>query len=236
MSKKKKSKERKENGSSFVNELKTETLQAVLAIVFLVTGILTGLARFDKAGPVGIIFYRYAGDLFGIGYFLLPLICIILAIAFLQGIRQRFTVWKLVGGLLFLLSGLGLVDLIFSNEGGKIGHYISSPLVSLVDVYASAAILVALVAISLLITFEAGVTFDKLAFWRKKVESQKHALDSDRGSRVESEDNADVDDMVEKAEEKIAVPPSIKKTEKKKQVEEDEDFAMIANARSMKPF
>ena len=239
MAKKKNGKEKKDSGSSFVNELKAETLQAVLAIVFLVVGILTGLARYDKAGPVGVIFYRYAGNLFGIGYFLLPLICIILSIAFLRGIRQRFTVWKLVGGLLFLLSGLGLVDLIFTNEGGLIGHYVSSPLVSLVDVYASAAILVALVAISLLITFEAGVTFEKLAFWRKEkeeVESKKF--------KVESEgDDSDVDDMVEKAEKKLvdkgeekpAVPTLTKKTEPKKEVEED-DFAMIANTRSMKPF
>src|ERR1035437_6350313 len=149
MAKKKNSKDRKESGSSFVKELKTETLQAVLAILFLVAGILTGLARYDKAGPVGIIFYRYAGDLFGIGYFLLPLICIILAIAFFQGIRQRFTVWKLVGGLLFLLSGLGLVNLLFTNigtnEGGWVGSHVSGPLISLVGIYASATILVALV-------------------------------------------------------------------------------------------
>src|ERR1039458_9157955 len=120
MSKKKKLKERKENGSTFAKELKAETLQAVLAIVFLVAGILTGLASFDKAGPGGVYFYNYSYKLFGIGYFLLPLICIILAIAFLQGIRQRFTVWKLVGGLLFLLSGLGLIDLLFTKKGGVI--------------------------------------------------------------------------------------------------------------------
>ena len=234
MSKKKNRKERKESGSTFVKELKAETLQAVLAILFLVAGILTGLARYDKAGPVGVIFYRYAGDLFGIGYFLLPLICIILSIAFLRGIRQRFTVWKLVGGLLFLLSGLGLVDLIFPNRGGWVGYHVSSPLVSLVDVYASAAILVALVAISLLITFEAGVTFDKLAFWRKEKDEEE------KEKERKGETNSDVDEMVEEAEKKIEektliIPPSIKKTEKKKQIEE-EDFAMIADARSMKPF
>jgi S-DNA-T family DNA segregation ATPase FtsK/SpoIIIE len=237
MSKKKKSKERKENGSSFVKELKAETLQAVLAIVFLVAGILTGLASFNKAGWVGIEFYHYAGKLFGIGYFLLPLICIILAIAFLRGIRQRFTVWKLVGGLLFLLSGLGLVDLIFTNEGGLIGHYVSSPLVSLVDVYASAAILVALVAISLLITLEAGVTFDKLAFWRK----EKDEGEREKGRKGENDSN--VDEMVEEAEKKLddkeektaPLPLQTKKPEKKKQIE-DEDFIMDVNSRSMKPF
>jgi S-DNA-T family DNA segregation ATPase FtsK/SpoIIIE len=55
------------------------------------------------------------------------------------------------------------------------------------------------------------------------------------------EDNSDVDDMVEEAEKKMeekapAVPPSIKKEEKKKKEDEEEDFAMIADARSMKPF
>lgn len=235
MSKKKKN--IKETGTSFVKELKAETLQAVLAILFLVAGILTGLASFDKAGPVGVYFYHYAHELFGIGYFLVPLICIILSISFLRGIRQKFTIWKLIGGLLFLLSGLGLVNLIFADEGGIIGKYISNPLVSLVDVYASAAILVALVAISLLITLEAGVTFDKLAFWRKEeVESE--------------EDDSNVDDMVEEAEKKLEDKGEEKSKEqkskskdeekkeinKKKQIEEDEDFAMIADARSMKPF
>jgi S-DNA-T family DNA segregation ATPase FtsK/SpoIIIE len=233
MSKKKKNV--KETGTSFVKELKAETLQAVLAILFLVAGILTGLASFDKAGWVGLKFYHYAGTLFGIGYFLVPLICIILSISFLRGIRRRFTVWKLIGGLLFLLSGLGLVDLIFTNEGGLIGHYVSSPLVSLVDVYASAAILVALVAISLLITLEAGVTFDKLAFWRKKDEEERK-----KDEKKEKEDNEDVNEMVEEAEKKMeektpAVLTVTKKVEKKKEVEE-EDFSMIANARSMKPF
>ena len=229
----KKKKNIKETGTSFVKELKAETLQAVLAILFLVAGILSGLASFDKAGPVGVYFYHYAHELFGIGYFLVPLICIILSISFLRGIRQKFTIWKLIGGLLFLLSGLGLVNLIFADEGGIIGKYISNPLVSLVDVYASAAILVALVAISLLITLEAGVTFDKLAFWKRQKAKGKM-----------EEDNSDVDDMVEEAEKKMeekapAVPPSIKKEEKKKKEDEesaDGGFAMIADARSMKPF
>ena len=53
MAKKKKGKDRKESETSFVNELKTETMQAVSAIVFLVAGILTALASFDKAGWVG---------------------------------------------------------------------------------------------------------------------------------------------------------------------------------------
>jgi len=246
MSKKKTKKEKKETGSSFVRELKAETLQAVLAIIFLVAGILTGLASFDKAGWVGQYFYHYADRLFGIGYFLLPLICIILAIAFLRGIRQRFTFWKFFGGLLFLLSGLGLIDLVFSNEGGIIGHYVSSPLVSLVDVYASAAILVALIAISLLITLEVGVTFDQLAFWRKE---------KNKDEKKEKEDNEDVDDMVEKAEKKLddaddeeekekteAIAPLAKKSGKKPidvqglPLDKDEDFAMNADTRSMKPF
>jgi len=236
MAKKKNGKERKETGSSFVNELKAETLQAVFAIVFLVAAILTSLARFDKAGWVGSVFYHYAGKLFGVGYFLLPLICIILSVSFLRGIRQRFTVWKLVGGLLFLLSGLGLVDLLFNKEGGIIGHYVSGPLVSLVDVYASAAILFALVAISLLITFEAGVPFDKLAFWRKEDEKKEKRKD---------EEDSNVDEMVEEAEKKLddkkdkeeaePVLPQPKKIEKKKE-DEEEDFPMEMNTRSMKPF
>ena len=101
MAKKKNSNAKKESGSSFVDELKAETLQAVLAIAFLVAAILTALAKFDKAGWVGNVFYHYAHRLFGVGYFLLPLVCIILSFAFLRGIRQRFTFWKLLGGLLF---------------------------------------------------------------------------------------------------------------------------------------
>ncbi|MDR3558587.1 MAG: DNA translocase FtsK 4TM domain-containing protein [Candidatus Pacebacteria bacterium] len=242
MAKKKKGKDKKESGASFVNELKTETMQAVSAIVFLVAGILTALASFDKAGWVGERFYHYASKLFGIGYFLVPLICLILSYAFLRGMRQRFTVWKLIGGFLFLLSGLGLVDLIFTDEGGIIGHYVSSPLISLVDVYASAAILVALIAISLLITLEVGVTFDQLAFWRKDKEDEE----SEKGRKVGKEDDSDVDDMVEEAEKKLGgkdekeepapVVPLPKKSDKKKKDDVEDDFDMIDSSRSMKPF
>ncbi|MDE2188717.1 MAG: hypothetical protein KGJ35_03255, partial [Patescibacteria group bacterium] len=230
---------------NFIQELKAETTQAVLAILFLLAGILTGLASIALAGPVGAWFYHYADKLFGIGYFLLPLICIILSIAFLRGIRQRLTVWKFIGGLLFLLSGLGFVDLIFPDKGGIVGHYISAPLISLVYIYAAAAILITVIIISLILTLEARFSLEGLAFWNK-VESRK--------SRVESQedDDSDVDEVMEKVEkelekkkkdekneddedeEGVKIVPPPKKPAKKS--DDEEAFDMRATTRSTKPF
>lgn len=144
----------------------TETMQAVFAILFFVASLLSILAAFDKAGFVGIYAYRALKWLLGLGYFLLPAMLIMLGIACLKGVKREFEISKLGSALLFFFSGLGIVELLDAHEGGKLGYYIAHPLVSLIDVYATATLLIGCVAISILITFEIHFTLEHLKFWK----------------------------------------------------------------------
>ncbi len=162
--------------------IKQETMQAVFAILFFVLALLSVLAAFEKAGFVGEYTFKVLKWLLGLGYFLLPVMLVMLGIAFLKGIKRKFQVSKLIGALLFFFSGLGLVELLVAREGGVLGYYIAHPLIALVDVYATAALLVACVAISVLITFEIYFTVDHLMFWKWMGNENKEKEDRDEES------------------------------------------------------
>lgn len=150
----------------FWKEIRKESLRAVFAILFFVLGLVTILAAFKKAGFVGKYLYIAGQYLFGIGYFMLPLLCIAFGILFLLGIRKTVPVSKIIGAFLFFFSGLGLIDLFSQHSGGKIGYLVSMPLISLLDIYATIALLIAFVVIAIIIIFEAQITLEHLKFWK----------------------------------------------------------------------
>ena len=59
--------------------LKDETLRAILAVAFFVLGIFFLLAAFGKGGKVGeVSYYVFHDTLFGVGFYLLPVLFFIL--------------------------------------------------------------------------------------------------------------------------------------------------------------
>ena len=103
-----------------------------------------GRRHIDRAGQIRQgrlgrkVFYHYAGKLVRRGLFSPSAHLHYPRYRIFAGHTPNSPCGNSIGGLLFLLSGLGLVDLVFKNKGGIIGHYVSCPLISLVDVYASA--------------------------------------------------------------------------------------------------
>ncbi|MES2471195.1 MAG: DNA translocase FtsK [Patescibacteria group bacterium] len=148
-------------------EVRNEVSQAIFAIAAFVVAVLAILASFGKAGFVGIYFYIIFKKLLGIGYFLLPIFCILLGISFVRGIKTKFKASRVVGSVIFFASALGIVDLFPSNDGGIIGHVISTPLLGLFEFYATTIILLAAIIVSLIVVFETSIDFTWLAFWRK---------------------------------------------------------------------
>jgi S-DNA-T family DNA segregation ATPase FtsK/SpoIIIE len=159
-------KDRKKERNLWGN-IKTETVQAVLAIISFILALLALLASLGKAGPVGSYIYAALDTLLGVGYFLLPILFLMLGGSFLRGLEKRFEASKIVGSLLFFISALGLIDMFPGGHGGILGHFISSPLIRLFGPYATALLLVAGVAISILIIFETHFTLESLMFWKK---------------------------------------------------------------------
>lgn len=176
MSKKTKSDDSEHAPEKRTGGVRDGTKQGILAIVFFVVAALFILASVDKAGFVGTVLYRWFKLLLGLGYFLLPIVFIMLGVAFLKSINRRFPTIKIAGSAIFVLAGLGMIDVMAQNEGGVVGHFVGTPLVKLFDVYVSMILLGALLIISILIIFETEIAIGPLVSWWKKFR-EKRAVD-----------------------------------------------------------
>ena len=93
------------------------------------------------------------------GYYILPIVAVLLAISLLKEDGRDLTKPNLIGSFILFLSSLGLVNLIFA-QGGVVGEFLSTPMVSLFDVYLSAVIFLALAVVSILIIFNASIKLE----------------------------------------------------------------------------
>jgi len=87
--------------------LKDETVHAVFAVLFFIAGVIFVLAALGKAGMAGNGLYSLLNLLFGVGYFLLPILFFILGISSVRSIKPDVAAPHIIGSLLFLISGLG---------------------------------------------------------------------------------------------------------------------------------
>ena len=164
---------------NIVKNIKPETLQGVIAVVCFIVAIISILASLGKAGIVGNSTYTLLTKLFGIGYFLIPIILSMLGVAFFRSIQTRFEFLKLIGSIVFFISGLGIIDIVVTGKSGIVGHYISLPLIKLFDVYASCFILGGLILTSSLIVLDTKLNIHYLMFWRlfkKKIKDGKEEI------------------------------------------------------------
>src|SRR3989339_320001 len=154
---------------SLFEGLSDETRHSVIAILFFVIGIFFSVAPFGKAGLMGSSVYNGFEYLLGVGYFILPLLLFLLGVSFFRASRPNLAMTASVGAFLFLFSTLGLVNIFSGVEsGGLLGRLISYPLVKLFDTYVASLFLIAFLAISFLVMFNAQPNFSALLFWRKK--------------------------------------------------------------------
>ncbi len=133
MAKKKKTQKKKSKKLKLVEKKKTlaekinvkdETLHFSIAAILFFVAIFMMAAAFKSAGPVGDFLYRNLEKFFGIGYYLVPISFLILAATFFKDIKKQFTKIKFFGILLFIIAGLGFIDIVF-EKGGYLGAVIS---------------------------------------------------------------------------------------------------------------
>ncbi len=147
--------------------LSKETLGSILGIFSFLFTFFFLMASFNKAGRVGEVAYQIFSYLFGIGFYLIPLVFFMLGISFFKSKERTLATVQTVGSILFFLAMLGLIGLLFPTSGGVIGSVISQPLFSLFDLYASMLILVAMLVISILIIFDARLKLDVVTLYNR---------------------------------------------------------------------
>ncbi len=170
-----------------------ETANTILGIFAIVVSIFLLLGAFGLAGRVGTLTFHGLSYLSGVGYYLLPIVFLMLAVSLLHERESEFALPQVIGSALLFISGLGLVNL-FSNQGGVIGRIISTPLVSLFDIYVTSIALIALGAISVLVTFDVPIKLNLATLWQRLFSKEK--LDGETPTAVEV---AAMDKAIEKA-------------------------------------
>lgn len=201
-----------------VLKINPETKNSIIAVFLIGVAAVLLLAAFQKAGPAGEFVYSILEKLFGWGYYLFPTISILVAAVFLLAKQRVFISTSVIGSLLFVLSGLGLLDILMDGRGGLVGKVIGSleiPFGYTASIILTSAILVA----SLLITFNASIKF------RKKEEEENEEVE------VKSKFTKDLENVTI-AEPETALSKSSKKSPKqedaKQKGEAEEDLIATA--------
>jgi len=188
-----KRKKYKIRSAAILSDLQKETIQGVAAVIFFALFVFFLLSAFGSAGIVGDTVYKLLSYLLGVGYFIVPLLLFILSIAMFTSVKRHMGISKIVGAILFFISGLGLIDIILKDSGGVAGGIISKPLIILVDIYAATIILIAILTASLLIIFDTRPRLLSLNFLSKSRSNRTSWNENNVADNNEKyvEDNAD---------------------------------------------
>ncbi len=187
----------------FWQELSDGTHQVIFAIGAFVVTVLSLLAAFGKAGIVGEKILFFFTKLFGVGYYLIPIVFAMFGFSLLQGIKSKFQVSKAVGAGIFFISGLALIHVMYADAGGVIGRWIGQLLLSLIDFWASTVLLVALLVISVIMTFDLYFTLSDLMFWKKDKDEEDAstlALAKKKSAEMDSNEEKRINQAVAKVE------------------------------------
>ncbi len=157
--------------------VKDETLHFSIAAFLFFISVFMMAAAFGGAGKVGNFLYENLEKIFGIGYYLVPISFFILAAAFLKDIKKQFTKIKLFGILLFIIAGLGFIDIVF-ERGGYLGTLISKT-----QNFFGSGMSIVLSLIMLVIS--QVIIFDGIPKFKRKEKKEKYIEYSDNLSEEE---------------------------------------------------
>jgi len=132
------------------NQLRPETKKSIFIITFLALATILILTALNLTGPAGEKIFQVGSYFFGIGYYLLPLTLLIIAATFILEKEEVLFSFSIFGGVVFILSTLGLIDIVNQGSGGIIGNVAGSIQVPFGSI-GGAIITISLMCISLLV-------------------------------------------------------------------------------------
>lgn len=201
--------------SDIRSQIHPDTEKTILAVVCIVIAAILILALFHKSGPAGEALYRLLTILFGLGYYLFPLIFLIMAGTFISGKTQdnRRVAVTLSGATLFVLSGLGVIDIIAENRGGLVGRWmgsVESPFGYIAGLIITAAIMI----ISLLVTIN-------LPFTLRRDDADEEDEEEEEETEIEIENEEQFE------EEEKPAKTNNKKQNKEEETEDEEEELQV---------
>lgn len=194
------------------SNLKIETKHTIWAVLFFVLALVLFMASFGVAGVAGDFFYSILHYLLGVGYILLPTLFLLLGSSFLNSNVPNIGWNRALSSTLFLLTGLGMIDIASGNHaGGFLGRILSTPFVALFDVYASLLLLGGLLIISLLMMFD---TRPSLASFFRSIGNlfRKKEIEADGVAEEKEPEDDEEEKEIPSTTEKVKQALGMKKT------------------------
>ena len=113
-------KKKKKDDSDYEDEnklpqLKKETLWWILSLLSFGSATFFVLAAVSRAGIAGEILHTWLTFLFGVGFFLFPIIFFILGVVFLKPAESKFLLAPTIGSILFFFSGISGIEILQSQ-------------------------------------------------------------------------------------------------------------------------
>lgn len=186
--------------------LHPETKKSIWAVILFGVAAILFLASFQSAGPAGNFLYGVFQSMFGWGYYLLPLILMVVGGVFLMSERRKIYGVTFFGAGLFVLSGLGLIDVISPGNGGFVGKLVGS-LELLFGYSASILIIIILLIISFLVTLNLPIRIKrKEKGWVVEDEEE----DGEEAIDIPTEEEPEIPEESEAKDEEVSVEPTIR--------------------------
>ena len=191
MSRKEIAENKREQKLGFWGGLRDETRNSIIGILLFLISVILIVAAFGNSGYLGGMIYNAVHFLFGLGYYVLPALFVLLGVNFFRAGGHNFTTPALVAGPFFLLSSLGLLSLLDSASlsaglGGFVGYYIMSPMVWLFQGTLTAIIFSAIFVVAILILFDTPLHLGFMFSFLKYLKPQRI-----EGEEFEEEDDGE---------------------------------------------
>ena len=205
-------------------EVNPEVTRSIWGVVLLALSVVFWLAAFAKAGPVGGFLFKAFSSLLGIGYYLLPLALTGLGLIFLTGERRELMRNTVIGGTLFFLSSLSLLDMMAPGKGGLFGNVIGNLEIPF-GLIAGIVIAVSLLAVGVILAVNLPLKLKPIRFQKIPEKKESELIVNGEGNKESpKEDKKEEEKAAHEAEPKkdkieITEPsleaPAIKKSEKR---------------------
>lgn len=187
---------RKKKRKPFFDDLAPQTKQAIGAVFFGVLGIFFFLSWQGSAGVAGDLTHKILTFLFGGGFVLAPIACLLYVYVLLRPREdERVSISKIIGVTLLILAALGVLTL-YREAGGIGGMILEKPLTALFGTVTTGIVLFATILISFFLTFNIGLSLPTFSWKKDRVEEEDYEEEYEDDEEVEKDE-----DYEEKVEE-----------------------------------
>ena len=170
--------------------LSPEAKRTLYAILLFLVSIFMILGAMGLAGIAGKTVHKGLLFLFGYGFIFVPLSLIGWG-SYLFNFIEMIDRKTAIGIILLVISGEGLLSLINKEAGGLLGALIQSPLVNLLDIYVSVALLVAMLATSIVLVFNIPLSLSAFKEKLSEMFARNKDTEDEEGFVVDEEEYED---------------------------------------------